>query len=243
MKSIDRISIVDQVIQNLLEYMKEEKLQPGDKMPTEKEVCELLGVGRSTAREAYRMLQAMNEVVAIQGKGVFVSENSGQENATLLWFQENGHTLQDYMEVRMAIEPMGVRLAIERATEEQIRNLEKIQNRFQQACKEENGIKMMSYDEGFHKQIMECTGNALLIRIGENIAECLREYRSKSFSMKETMGNAMNPHQRIIDAFRQRDVQMGYDWMMKHLEISLEDIYKCIQVEEKMAKGEANIKK
>ncbi|MFT3984962.1 MAG: FadR/GntR family transcriptional regulator [Lachnospiraceae bacterium] len=233
MKSIDRISIVDQVIQNLLNYMKEENLKPGDQMPTEREVCELLGVGRSTAREAYRMLQAMNEVVAVQGKGVFVSEKENKEDSVLLWFKGNGHAFCDYMEVRMAIEPMGVRFAIERANDEQIHRLEKIQELFIEAYKEGNRVKMMSYDESFHDQIMECTGNTLLIRIGENISECLRGYRSKAFSLKRTRGNAIEPHQKIIDAFKQKDVQMGYEWMLKHLEISMEDISKCMELEEK----------
>lgn len=226
MKSIDRISIVDQVIQNLLDYIKEQKLESGDKMPTEKEVCTILGVGRSTAREAYRMLQAMNVVVAVQGKGVFVSEKKEQQNAALAWFQKNGRNMADYMEIRMAIEPMGARFAIQRATESQIAQLEKIQQKFKKALDEKNTVKLLAYDESFHSHIMECTGNQLLILIEENIMECFREYRTKAFALEETMGNALEPHQRILEAFKTGDAELGYRLMMEHLEISMNDIRK-----------------
>ena len=59
MKPIERISVVEQVIERLEEYITENNLKKGDKMPTEKEVCEMLEAGRSTVREAYRMMQAL----------------------------------------------------------------------------------------------------------------------------------------------------------------------------------------
>ena len=69
MKPIERISIVDQVINNLKEYIVEGNIDVGDKMPTEKEICEMYGVGRSTAREAYRMMQAIDMIDVRRGKG------------------------------------------------------------------------------------------------------------------------------------------------------------------------------
>ena len=65
MKPIERISIVDQVINNLKDYIVEQNVAVGDKMPTEKEICEMYGVGRSTAREAYRMMQAIDMVTQV----------------------------------------------------------------------------------------------------------------------------------------------------------------------------------
>lgn len=69
MKPIERISIVDQVINNLKDYIVEQNVAVGDKMPTEKEICEMYGVGRSTAREAYRMMQAIDMIDVKRGKG------------------------------------------------------------------------------------------------------------------------------------------------------------------------------
>ena len=71
MKPIERISIVDQVINNLKDYIVERNVAVGDKMPTEKEICEMYGVGRSTAREAYRMMQAIDMIDVKRGKGAY----------------------------------------------------------------------------------------------------------------------------------------------------------------------------
>ena len=229
LKSIARISVVDQAIQNLQNYITENSLQLGDKLPTEKEVCEMMGIGRSTAREAYRMLKAMDYVTAIQGKGIFLSDkyrkNDSNEMA-LEWFRENGRNMIEFMEVRMAIEPMAVRLAIPRATDSDIESLEKTHFLFQQALKDKNTVKLLSFDELFHNQIMEFTDNQLMIRISQNITECFRSYRSKAFAVDKIMGNAVAPHAKIIDAFHKRDTQLGYNLMIEHLEISLEDILK-----------------
>ena len=86
--------------------------------------------------------------------------------------------------------------------------------------------KLLSYDELFHNQIMEFTDNQLMIRISQNITECFRSYRSKAFAVDKIMGNAVTPHAKIIDAFHKRDTQLGYNLMIEHLEISLEDILK-----------------
>ena len=51
---IEKISVVDQTIDWLKEYIEENQLKEGDRMPTEQEVCNMCGIGRSTVREAYR---------------------------------------------------------------------------------------------------------------------------------------------------------------------------------------------
>ena len=132
----------------------------------------------------------------------------------------------EFMEVRMAIEPMAVRLAIPRATDSDIEALEKTHFLFQQALNDKNTVKLLSYDELFHNQVMEFTDNQLMIRISQNITECFRSYRSKAFAVDKIMGNAVTPHAKIIDAFHKRDTQLGYNLMIEHLEISLEDILK-----------------
>ncbi len=225
--NITRVTIVDQVIQKLQEYIIENNLKPGHKMPTEKELCEMMGIGRSTAREAYRMLKAMNYITTVQGKGVFLSEHyksTDPNEAAIAWFNENGRNMTEFMEVRMAIEPMAVKLAIPRATEHDIQRLEETHKLFEHALKEKNRIGLLSYDELFHQQIMDCTRNQLLIQIGKIITECFRTYRSNSFSVEDSMGNALEPHAQILEAFKTNDAQSGYNCMIRHLEISLEDI-------------------
>ena len=58
MKSIERMPVVEQVTARLKEYIQSDERQVGEKLPTERELCDDLNVGRSTLREAVRILQA-----------------------------------------------------------------------------------------------------------------------------------------------------------------------------------------
>ena len=96
MKPIERISIVDQVINNLKDYIVEQNVAVGDKMPTEKEICEMYGVGRSTAREAYRMMQAIDMIDVKRGKGAYfkgVPSERTDDSCVACWFKEHGQRL------------------------------------------------------------------------------------------------------------------------------------------------------
>ena len=101
MKPIERISIVDQVINNLKDYIVEQNVAVGDKMPTEKEICEMYGVGRSTAREAYRMMQAIDMIDVKRGKGAYfkgVPSERTDDSCVACWFKEHGQWKeQDYI--------------------------------------------------------------------------------------------------------------------------------------------------
>lgn len=85
MKPIERISIVDQVINNLKEYIVEGNIDVGDKMPTEKEICEMYGVGRSTAREAYRMMQAIDMIDVRRGRALISRAFRRNAPTTAMW--------------------------------------------------------------------------------------------------------------------------------------------------------------
>ena len=65
-------SLVEQVMDKIMEHVAEHKLQPGDKIPTEKELVELFGVSRSTVREAICQLQNLGVLSVRQGKGSFL---------------------------------------------------------------------------------------------------------------------------------------------------------------------------
>lgn len=228
MKTIERMSIVQQVIGNLISYMEDNHCQPGDKMPTEKEICEMLGVGRSTVREAYRMLQAMDKVEAVQGKGVFVADPTQKEKENgLNWFKKNGSTMEDFMEIRIALETMAVRLAVRRADDQDIRKLEKTHQYFLKAIAEKNEVTMASYDEAFHNQIALMAHNSLMSRIQEVLAEFFLDYRLELYKIEENQQHAVEPHEQIIRALKERDEEKAAELMFIHLQQSKEDMEKA----------------
>ena len=67
----------EQASEDLIELIRQKNYTPGDKLPTEAELSELLQVGRNTVREALRLLVSRNIVVIRQGSGTFLSEKQG----------------------------------------------------------------------------------------------------------------------------------------------------------------------
>lgn len=69
---IDKMSTTDKVIESIRSYIQEPGRNPGEKLPTENELGKQLGVGRSSIREALRVLQTMGYVTIVHGKGAFI---------------------------------------------------------------------------------------------------------------------------------------------------------------------------
>lgn len=223
--TIDRISVTQQVINHILFYIRNNDCKAGDKLPTEKEMCEKLGVGRSTVREAYRMLQAMNKVVALQGKGVFVADIKKQEQEEgLNWFRQHGKSMMDFMEIRIALEVMGIRLAIRRADKQEIEHLQEIHQRFLEAVRIEDPETMASLDTSFHNQIALISHNSLMEKMQEVLAEYFSEYRLELYKIPENCQHTIQPHQDIVNAFIERDEEKGAAVMLRHLQISTQDM-------------------
>lgn len=222
------VSAVDQVIDELLLHIKKNQLGPGSKMPTEKEVCEMMGVGRSSVREAYKVMQTRGIVHSVQGKGVFINDTVHLNNLSANPFGDQEMRMGDYMDVRTAIEITAVRLAIQRATETQIQSLEVIHQDFLKGIEQSNVWKMANKDEEFHSQIAAITGNPLLIRVQDTVSEYFKSFRVRSFGISKNVSHAVSPHAMIIQAFRDRNPELGVLVMTQHLDQSYTDMRACL---------------
>ena len=166
MEPISRVPIVQQVEERIRELIQEEQYQPGKKLPPEMELCQRLGVGRGTVREAFRLLQAKGVVEIKPGRGAFVAENPAERDIGAIdWLVENERELRDSIEIRTALEPMAARRMAERCNTEDIRRLENIHRSFLSAIQEGDAAMIGRLDEQFHSAIVESSGNALMIEI------------------------------------------------------------------------------
>ena len=118
MEPIKRVPLVHQVEERIKDLIKEEKLQPGTKLPTEKELCTNLNVSRGTVREAFRFLQAKGIVELKTGKGAFVAEKKAEKPSPAInWLVANETDLRNVFELRYAIEPIAAKMTDEKIDE------------------------------------------------------------------------------------------------------------------------------
>lgn len=228
MQAVKRIPVVQQVVNSLKEFITSGDVAVGEKLPSEMELCERLSVGRGTVREAIRVLQATGYVELRPGRGAFVARTEEAPDSSSLsgWFSENEMELMDYMQVRTAVEPLAIRLAIEKCRPEDIEVLEKNYRDTQEAVEKNDAALLGLYDEQFHAYIFECSNNQLLISINKTLVDALKKFRSRTFFIPSNAHNVLEPHGLILQAFRDRDAAAGERHMLEHIDRIVKDLEK-----------------
>ena len=122
---INNSGLTDQVIDRITTALIHKELKPGDKLPPENELVMSLKVGRSSVREAIKVLQAMGIVQVKRGDGTYVaSKASGAAVNPMLYQLLLGRgTMEDLVELRVMFEPAFVLLAARKATEEDFKKI------------------------------------------------------------------------------------------------------------------------
>lgn len=223
MKEIQRISITDAAVESIKELIESGEYKIGEKLPTETSLCNTLKISRTCVREAMRVLQTLGYIKLVPGKGAFVS-NYIDTSTSETWYNVADPKFYDFMEVRMAIETVAVKFSVERATDQEISELESILDSFDEASREEDIVRMFMLDELFHTKIVNFTKNQLLININRELVNSFRKYRKESFTNVKVRNNAVDPHRRILACFKSRDIEGAVNEMRTHLEITAQDM-------------------
>ncbi len=230
MRTVKRVPVAKQVIDSIKESIINGRFEVGEKLPPEVKLCEMLGVSRSSVREALQALQVEGYVELIPGRGAFVRDNQSHDyNTVRKWFIETAPTLEDYTEVREAIEPLAVRMAIQRGNDAELEVLLRIHGDFIAAEAENNVTLMASLDEQFHSQIMLMSHNVLLEKINTLLNHELKKYRVMSISVKEHSDNTIREHELICESIRKKDPRLATSAMLKHLGMTLADMNKVVK--------------
>ena len=172
-------TLAEQVADGIMNLIQETPYKAGDKLPTEKELCESTGAGRNTVREALKILASRNVLEIRQGAGTFVSEKQGIPDDPLGFSMVNDHVklTRDLLQVRIMLEPQIAALAAQCAKEHEIKELEEILEEMEAAMKKREDYSDL--DTKFHTKIAQCTHNIvmenLLPVIGKGVAVFARE--------------------------------------------------------------------
>lgn len=172
-------TLAEQVADGIMNLIQEIPYKAGDKLPTEKELCESTGAGRNTVREALKILASRNVLEIRQGAGTFVSEKQGIPDDPLGFSMVNDHVklTKDLLQVRIMLEPQIAALAAQCAKEHEIKELEEILEEMEAAMKKREDYSEL--DTKFHTKIAQCTHNIvmenLLPVIGKGVAVFAKE--------------------------------------------------------------------
>jgi len=225
MEAIKKVSAVQLVEKSIREYIMSDNVKIGDKLPTERLLCERLNVGRGTVREALRVLQTKGLLELQPGRGAFVSNKvEFDKNDLARWFRENEVEIKDCIDVRVAVEPLAVKLAIQKCTDKDLKKLRAIQDRSIMAVERNDTADIAHCDELFHTFIIDLSQNKFLIDLNKKLNYSLLNFRSKTFNIPQNVQNFIPAHEAIIQAFEKRDPDLGQTSMLNHLSYVAEDL-------------------
>jgi GntR family transcriptional repressor for pyruvate dehydrogenase complex len=178
LKPVVRKSLYLKISDSIYSYIKVNRLQPGDKLPSERDMSNMLQTSRNSVREALRILEDRGLIYVKTGRGVFIKDPYG-ENSTLS-IRLDECSIADIQELQNTLEHQAVLNAINRATIDQKQELISIASEMVNLLQE--NIYSHTLDHSFHSKLYESGNNTaihqLIIKIRED--RFVRQVDSKS---------------------------------------------------------------
>lgn len=211
--------IYEMVMEQIKDIVKKGELKSGDKLPSERDLCDKLEVSRASIREALKALQMLGLIEAKHGEGNFINENF--ENSLLeplsIVFLLLGSKGGDVTELRKIIEPETAALAAKNITNEQLIELKGIMEELNDTLDAEVSA---SLDKSFHYKIAQASGNHLISTVMFSISSLIEKYieSSKVHNLNKEMIKIH--HEEIWRALETHDAAAAVDAVKKHLELN-----------------------
>lgn len=212
---IKKPRISSEIIDQLRRLFANKTLGPGDRLPSERDLAVQLGVSRNSVREALRALEIIGVLEVRHGDGSFVKrvDMSTLLSPVFLALVEKRYFLIEVLEMRRMLEPPICRLAAERATDDDLAQLQDILAGHEQRILEKRSA--VAEDLQFHRALAAATHNEVVEKTIELIASIFHEFRNLWGA--ERPANSAEAHRRIIEAIEERDGPRAAHAMEEHL--------------------------
>lgn len=215
---ITRSTVTEQIVERITSFILDERLRPGDKLPSERDLMGRLGVGRSTLREAIKTLSAIGIVDVQIGDGMYVS--SGQTavlTKPLSWGLLIGeHSTREVIEARRVVEVELIGLATLRTTPEDMAAIEA--HWATMRANQDNAEVFTEADQDFHLAIAAAARNSVLYHVLDTLRHIIRIWIFKTFSEYPDRQPGFDEHAAIFGALQARDPDAARAAMAEHLD-------------------------
>ena len=217
-------TLSQQVEEKIEAVIRQKKLLPGEKLPTENELCHMFGVSRTAVREALRMLSGRGLLTIRKGSGIYVSDYSAK-NVTKpmsLYLELNfdKNYVSHLIKVRRMLEPEIARMAAANRTEKDIALLEKNMSKFLK-CNYEDHAKEGDLDKEFHLILAKASGNPIIPVMVQPIFDLMPKIRTLVYAHIDIARSAAaDYHAKILEMVKKQDEAGAYKAMTEHLEMA-----------------------
>ena len=219
-----RMNLVENATQQIKEMIVAKQYDDSGYLPCEGDLCKLLGVSRTTVREAIRSLEVRGLVKRIHGKGIMVVDNSVNVlTQTLVDVMSIGSgTISDLIEVRNIIETASARLASRRANMEDLKRMQRAVAYMEKS--EVMDERYFEADLDFHLAMVHAAKNPLLNAIVEAYIPLLKDTIKAASQGVECIERKYHYHADILRAIAARDESQAENFIGVHLIATVKNV-------------------
>jgi len=211
------------VVDQLVRLINENKLKVGDRLPSERDLAESLGVSRGVLRESIRALEIAGIIEAKSGSGNYIKSNANitREIEALNILEEEDNPL-DIIMVRKNLEPLAVKMAVRNAEKEDIKRLDAILTKMKK--NKETGIIDNKVDGQFHIAITKASKNRTLLDIMRLIVLKMQKQKFWQYTKEKSIyslghsGLYLDEHTQLVKAIKNKDEKSALEAINQHLE-------------------------
>lgn len=203
------------------DYVAANRLKPGDKLPTERDLALTLGVSRPVIREALGTLEALGYIYKKRGKGIFVKEadlSSLFQEMLFLWSNVDNQS-DNLLEFRIILEQAAVGQIVDRAGAGELK-LDRITRLIEEAERAPLSKKEFAKHEyNFHRELLSLTGNPMFIQLTDVINKYFQMIETKNMDNDSTDGVAtsIQEHRAIVEQLKRKDKNGAAGIIRDHL--------------------------
>lgn len=211
----ERFTLSKIISEELRDYIINNKLTTGDRLPSERELAAQMEVSRVIIREALRTLEATGLITIRQGEGAFVNSDNPQllfQHLFYFW-KINGKKANELLELRMLLEKAAIEQLCQHPFPEKWMELESSISKMKEANDPEI-IKQL--DASFHTGLMEATQNSLFIQLADTIVQYFSELPAVSFT-EEEKHITIQEHSLILQALKECKTSEAIKILETHL--------------------------
>ncbi len=219
LKPVSRTTLSEQVAMQLASELTGGRWKPGEKLPSEAELCKAFNVGRSTLREALKSLAFIGLIRMRAGGGSYVSDQPSKYLEGPLFAKGVLNTekdITDLSDARILLETEVAGLCAQRATDQDLAALQDILKQMKTSI-EQGGDAFRELDLGFHLAIAMGSKNQVLSELLRHIREALQELITKSLLLPAGTDMAYKQHRELFEALKQRSPARARKAMRSHL--------------------------
>ena len=228
-KQLHKDSVVNQVVKQITDSIIAGDLKPGDKLPTEPELCENFGIGRNSVREAIKILEAYGVVYIKRAEGTFVNDSYNHKmlDPMLYGILLDKNLRINIIQVRKVLDTGMLYQIISMITDEK---MDKIQQEFEslKTVVLGEGVaakQVLQADVDFHRALVESTGNPILCNMHEYVDRITTPSREKTVELvleKNQAEKFILLHQKIINLLLEKNYQNIESVLAEHYQFWVE---------------------